>query len=80
MVEIRAHTCMDTEGGVSKIPTIQTVVNKIINIFEGTDNVGIRKSPKDDNYKEMLMGYLNITDDDIKSHSISLETCTQNEL
>ena len=80
LVEIRAHTCMNTEGGgLSMMPTIQTVVNKFINILEGTDNGGIRRSPNDDNYKEMLIGYFNITDDDIKSRSISLETCTQNE-
>lgn len=80
LVVKRAHTCMNTEGVLSMMPTIQTVIDKFINILKGTDNVGIRRSPKDDNYKEMLKVYFNITDDNIKSRSISLETCTQNEL
>jgi hypothetical protein len=70
---------MDTKGDVTKIPTIDTIVKKINNIFDDTDIVGKRKT-NEENYKKMLKRLLNINDsDDIKPY-INLETCTQNEL
>ena len=60
------HTCMDTKGDVTKIPTIDTIVKKINNIFDDTDIVGKRKT-NEENYKKMLKRLLNINDsDDIK--------------